>query len=76
MRFIPRYFPQFDFGLVERQQYVTLAENHIFSPALLNSFHFSYSRSHVVDSTPSSSNPDEIDWAQLFVRHGACRCAA
>ncbi|MGC2418228.1 MAG: TonB-dependent receptor [Candidatus Acidiferrales bacterium] len=56
----PKIFPQFDFGLVERQQYFTLAENHIFSPVLLNSSHFSYSRSHVVDATPSSSNPTKL----------------
>ncbi len=53
----PKLFPGFDFGLIERQQYATLAENHIFSAALLNSAHFSYSRSHVLDSTPSTSNP-------------------
>ena len=53
----PKVFPLFDFGLIERQQYLTLAENHIFSPELLNSGRFSYSRSHVLDDTPSPSNP-------------------
>ena len=53
----PKIFPLFDFGLIERQQYVTVAENHVFSGALLNSARFSYSRSHVVDNTPSTSNP-------------------
>jgi len=53
----PKLYPLFDSGLIERQQYLTLAENHIFSPALLNSVRFSYSRSHVLDQTPSSSNP-------------------
>jgi hypothetical protein len=53
----PKIFPDFDSGLVERQQYVTLAENHVFSPVLLNSARFSFSRSHVLDATPSSSNP-------------------
>ncbi len=53
----PKVFPLFDFGLIERQQYLTLAENHSFSPALLNSARFSYSRSHVLDDTPSPSNP-------------------
>jgi hypothetical protein len=53
----PKVFPIFDFGLIERQQYLTLAENHIFSPVLLNSARFSYSRSHVVEATPSPSNP-------------------
>ncbi|MDP9052387.1 MAG: carboxypeptidase-like regulatory domain-containing protein, partial [Acidobacteriota bacterium] len=31
----PKLFPIYDFGLVERQQYVTLAEDHILTPALL-----------------------------------------
>lgn len=53
----PKLYPLFDSGLIERQQYLTLAENHIFSPALLNSARFSYSRSRVLDQTPSSSNP-------------------
>src|ERR1700723_2145048 len=53
----PKLYPIFDFGLIERQQYLTLAENHIFSPALLNSARFSYSRSHVLEATPSPSNP-------------------
>ena len=53
----PRIFPIFDTGLIEKQQYVTFGENHIFSSALLNSGRFSYSRSHVVDDTPSASNP-------------------
>src|ERR1700733_5272905 len=53
----PKVFPIFDFGLIERQQYLTLAENHIFSPVLLNSARFSHSRSHVVEATPSPSNP-------------------
>lgn len=52
----PKIFPQFDFGLIERQQYFTLAENHIFSAALVNSAHLSFSRSRVLDQTPSSSN--------------------
>ena len=53
----PKIFPIFDFGLTERQQYTTIAENHIFSPTLLNSARFSYSRSVVNDATPSASNP-------------------
>ncbi len=53
----PKLYPIFDFGLVEKQQYVTLAENHIFSPSLLNSARFSYSRSNILDQTPSASNP-------------------
>jgi hypothetical protein len=52
----PRIFPTFDSGLLERQQYLTLSENHIFSPTLLNSARISFSRSNVLASTPSSSN--------------------
>jgi hypothetical protein len=54
----PRIFPTFDSGLQERQQYLTLSENHIFSPTLLNAGQISYSRSAVLDSTPSASNPN------------------
>lgn len=70
----PKVFPQFDFGLVERQQYFTLAENHIFSPALLNSVHFSFSRSHVNDSTPSPSNPTRLIGAQYSCVTGVPMC--
>jgi hypothetical protein len=54
---IPRIFQIFDTGLYEKQQYFTLGENHVFSPTLLNSARFSFSRSHITDGTPSSSNP-------------------
>jgi hypothetical protein len=53
----PTVFPQFNDGLVERQQYLTLAERHIFSARLVNSGSFSFSRSRVFDSTPASLNP-------------------
>ena len=53
----PKIFPIFDFGLDERQQYFTIAENHMFSPAALNTAALSWSRSHILDLTPSASNP-------------------
>ena len=53
----PTVYPQFNDGLVERQQYFTLAERHIVSARLVNSGSFSYSRSRVFDSTPASLNP-------------------
>ena len=53
----PKIFQYFDNGLVERQQYATVSENHIFSSALLNAGRFSFSRSRVLDQTPSASNP-------------------
>ncbi len=59
----PKIFPLFDSGLIERQQYLTLAENHILSSSLLNSGRFSFSRSRILDATPSPSNP----FASTFV---------
>jgi hypothetical protein len=53
----PKIFPPFDFGLVERQQYFTLSESHVFTPTVLNSAALSFSRSRVLDSTPSKGNP-------------------
>ena len=53
----PRIFAFFDTGLVEQQHYFTLGENHVFNAKLLNSGQFSFSRSNIVDTTPSSSNP-------------------
>ncbi len=50
----PTPYPQYNFGLIERQQYLTLAERHIFSPTLVNSGNFTFSRSHYLDS---SSDP-------------------
>ncbi len=70
----PKIFPIFDSGLVERQQYLTLAENHIFSPQLLNTGSFSYSRSHVLDETPSSSNPNKYIGPQYSCVDGQPIC--
>ena len=70
----PKIFPIFDSGLIERQQYLTLAENHIFSPALLNTGSFSYSRSHVLDQTPSSSNPNKLVGPQYSCISGQSIC--
>ena len=47
----PTPYPQYNFSLIERQQYVTLAEHHIFSPTLVNSGSFSYSRTYANDLT-------------------------
>ena len=47
----PTPYPQYNFGLIERQQYLTLAERHLFSPTLVNSGNFSYSRTRALDST-------------------------
>ncbi|MBI2815587.1 MAG: TonB-dependent receptor [Acidobacteria bacterium] len=37
-------FPQFSIARSSRAQFTTLAEHHVFSPTLLNTFRFSYSR--------------------------------
>ena len=50
----PTPYPQYHFDLIERQQYFTLSERHIFTPSLLNSGSFSFSRSRYLDR---SSNP-------------------
>lgn len=44
-------FPEFRSGTNQRNQYITLSENHIFSPAVLNTSRFSFSR------TKFSSSP-------------------
>jgi hypothetical protein len=40
----PGSFPQFDLPFTARNQYLTLGESRIFSPTLLNSFHFGFTR--------------------------------
>ncbi|MBI2821441.1 MAG: TonB-dependent receptor [Acidobacteria bacterium] len=42
----PRPFPQFSVDLVTRYQYLTIEENKIISPALLNTFRFAFNRSN------------------------------
>jgi hypothetical protein len=51
----PIQFPGFSNLWLERQQYLTLSESHVFSPQLLNSGHFSFSRSNV---SQGSSAPE------------------
>ena len=51
----PRGFPQFKDIRKARLQYVTLSESHIFSPTLLNTFRFSFSRTN-----PEFESPSEI----------------
>ena len=49
----PLAFPQFSQTSVSRYQYGTLSENHVFSPSLLNTARFSYSRSKTSLVSPS-----------------------
>jgi len=46
-------FPQFETILSSRSQFLTLSQNHIFSPSLLNTFRFSYSRTLLSLASPS-----------------------
>jgi hypothetical protein len=55
----PIDYPQFRSFGVNRSQYATLSENHIFSPTLLNTFRYSYSRTKIkVDSPSGLSGPN------------------
>ena len=47
----PTSYPQFQADRASRGQYVTLAENHIFSTTLLNTFRASYSRYHLAQTS-------------------------
>jgi len=49
----PLNYPQFRTIRFSRNEYTTLSENHIFSPALLGTFRFSYSRTHPSNPSPS-----------------------
>ena len=49
----PTTFPQFRIIPLSRNQYTTLSENHVFSPTLLNTFRFSYSRTNIRQESPS-----------------------
>ena len=44
-------FPAFDSGFTSYNQFATIGENHIFSPTLLNTARFSYSRTNWLEGT-------------------------
>ncbi|MBI2819000.1 MAG: TonB-dependent receptor [Acidobacteria bacterium] len=52
-RVSPLQYPQFATVGLSRAQYATLSENHIFSPVLLNTFRFSFSRTKILTDSPS-----------------------
>jgi hypothetical protein len=52
----PLQFPDVHDRYFSRSQYVTLSENHIFSPALLNAFRASFSRTGFVTQSVSSAH--------------------
>ena len=49
----PLNWPQFADQVATRAQFVTWAENHVFSPTLLNTARFSFSRTHLIYDSPS-----------------------
>src|SRR5947208_1671879 len=49
----PLNYPKFRTLRFSRNEYTTLSENHIFSPALLGTFRFSFSRTHPRNPSPS-----------------------
>jgi hypothetical protein len=55
-------YPQFPIEGLSRNQYITLGENHIFSPTLLNSFRLSFSRTIytnlLIEANDPGLNPD------------------
>ncbi len=54
----PQQYPQFNDDRLSRSQYATLSENHVFSPAVLNTARFSYSRTKTWnDSISGISGP-------------------
>ncbi len=50
----PLSFPQFKVIGNSRNQYSTLSENHVFSPTVLNTARFSYSRTIILYQTPTA----------------------
>src|SRR6059036_1113039 len=49
----PLEYPQFRTIRFSRSSFATLSEDHVFSPALLNTFRTSFSRTHPVNPSPS-----------------------
>lgn len=50
-------FPQFSTVPQSRNQFLTLSENHVFSPSLLNTARFSFSRTNLSQKNPASGIP-------------------
>ena len=52
----PLNFPTFTIGITSLSQFMTLSENHIFSPTVINTFRASFSRTGFVTSRLSTSD--------------------
>jgi len=52
-------FPGFVTDRFSKNQYITVSESHVFSPTLLNTFRFSFSRTDVVLSSPTDVRSPE-----------------
>ena len=50
----PNAFPAFKTFKLSRSQFATLSESHVFSPTLLNTYRFSFSRTNFLTTTPST----------------------
>jgi hypothetical protein len=50
-------FPQFTTVPISRNQFLTLSESHVFSPSLLNTARFSFSRTNLAQLDPASGIP-------------------
>ena len=50
---LPFTFPQFKDSRLSRSQYITISEDHVFSPTILNSAHMSFSRTNLGGFTSS-----------------------
>ena len=61
---LPLAFPQFKVINVSRSQYATLSEDHVFSPALLNTARFSYSRTRISALSPSGISGPQFSFVQ------------
>ncbi len=57
---VPTNIPKFADDRTSRDQFATLSESHIFSPALLNTFRFSYSRTNDVGNNAFEPSGTEL----------------
>jgi hypothetical protein len=53
-------FPQFTFGSNGRDQFLTLSENHVFSPTVLNTVRASFSRTNIAQTTSFTTSPIDL----------------
>ena len=59
---LPLAFPQFKVSNISRSAYATLSGDHVFSPTLLNTARFSYSRTRIGALSPSGINGPQLSF--------------